>query len=188
MDHYRFQKVVSKDTNKEMVSDNIEFRHNKLTLKSVTSEEKVIHGVQQLTAALKNTPASTVYEKIQAIKSLQDTIENWEGDTKEPMATNDLPRRILSTQKNRDPRVPTATLGTPPDPRVNAPPRVQPISTEDIPDNHQTIDQLLLSQSDPKQLEPATVTEQPVAHRTRYQTTQQAMRVHPVLASKRKYP
>ena len=36
MDHYRCQKVVSKDTKIEMVSDTIEFRHHKLNLPSVT--------------------------------------------------------------------------------------------------------------------------------------------------------
>ena len=56
MDHYRCQKVVPKDTKSEMLSDTIEFRHHKLTLPSVTPEEKVLHGVQQLTAALKNAP------------------------------------------------------------------------------------------------------------------------------------
>ena len=53
MDHYRCQKVVPKDTKSEMLSDTIEFRHHKLTLPSVKPEYKVLHGVQQLTAALK---------------------------------------------------------------------------------------------------------------------------------------
>ena len=79
MDHYRCQKVVSKDTKTEMVSDTIEFRHHKLNLPSVTPEDKVLHGVQQLTAALKNTPASKIYAQLQAIKALQDTIDHWEG-------------------------------------------------------------------------------------------------------------
>ena len=56
MDHYRCQKVVSKDTKTEMVSDTIKLRHHKLTIPSETIEDKVIHGVQQLAAALKNTP------------------------------------------------------------------------------------------------------------------------------------
>ena len=81
-----------------MESDTIEFRHHKLTLPSVTLEDKVLHGVQQLTAALKNTPASTVYAQLQAIKSLQDTIEHWAGDKKSPMATIDLLRCNLSTK------------------------------------------------------------------------------------------
>ena len=63
-----------------MVSDNIEFRHHKLTLPSVTPEDKVLHGVQQLTAALKNTPAYTVDTQLQAIKTLHDTIGHWAGD------------------------------------------------------------------------------------------------------------
>ena len=77
MDHYRWQKVVFKDTNTDMVSDTIEFRHTKITLPSVTPEDKVLHGVQQLTAALKNTPVSTVDTQLQAIKALQNTC--WEN-------------------------------------------------------------------------------------------------------------
>ena len=74
MNRHRCEKVVSKDTKTDMVSDTIEFRHHKLTLTSVTPEYKVLYGVQQLTTALKNTPASTVYAQLQVIKSLQDTI------------------------------------------------------------------------------------------------------------------
>ena len=76
MDHYLCQKVVSKDNKTEMVSDTIEFRHHKFNLPSVTPEDKVLHGVQQLTAALKNTPASTVDDQLQSIKALQDTIDH----------------------------------------------------------------------------------------------------------------
>ena len=43
----------------------------------MTPEDKVIHGVQQLMAAFKNTPASTVDAQLQAIQALQDTIEHW---------------------------------------------------------------------------------------------------------------
>ena len=53
-------KVVSKDKKTEMVSDTIEFRHHKLTLPTVTPGDKVLNGVQRVTPALKNTPASTV--------------------------------------------------------------------------------------------------------------------------------
>ena len=56
MDLYRCQKVVSTDTKTEMVYDTIESRHHKLTFPSLTLEEKVLHGVQKLTSALKNTP------------------------------------------------------------------------------------------------------------------------------------
>ena len=157
MDHYRFQKVVSEDTKTEMVSDTIEFRHHKLTLHSVTPEDKVLHGVQQLTKALKNTPSSTVDAQTQAIKARQDTIGHWSRDTKAPIATDVLPRFTLSTNMHRSPRVPTEKPGTPPAPRVDAPPpRMQTILTEFIQANHQTINQHMSYQSGPKQLEPAT--------------------------------
>ena len=114
-----------------------------------------------------------MYAKLQAIKALQDTIDNWEGYTKASMATTDLTRRTSSKQRHQYPRVTTATPGTPTDPRVKAPPRVQPISTNDIPANHHPIAQRMRPQLDPNKLEPATVIEQPVAHSTRYLTTQQ---------------
>ena len=100
----------------------------------------------------------------------------------------ELPCHTLSTQKHRSPRVPTATPGTPLAPRVQATPMVQPISTEEIPSNHQPIAQRLRSQSEPKPLEPATVIEQSVSHRTRYLTTQKYLRVKPVLAAQSNYP
>ena len=122
MDHYRCQNVVYKDTKTDMVSKIVEFRHYKLTLPSVTPEDKVLHGVQQLTAKLKNTPASTVDAQLQAIKALQDNIEHWAGDTKSPMATADLPHCTLSTKRHRAPRVPTAKPGTPPAQRLHSHP------------------------------------------------------------------
>ena len=173
MDHYCCQKGVSKYTKTEMVSNTIEFRHCKLILPSVTPEYKVLHGVHQLTSALKNTIASTVDAQPQAIKALQDTIEHWEGYKKSPMFKADLPRRTLSTNRHRAPRVPTAKPGTPPAPRVKSPhPRAKLISTKNIPANYHPIAQRLRSQLGPKQLKPVTVKEQPVAHCNRYRTTQ----------------
>ena len=114
MDHYRCQKLVSKDTNTEMVSDTNLFRHHKLALLSVTTEDKVLHGVQKLTAEIKNTRAYTVDAQLRAIKALKDNIEHQSGDK------NHLPHCILSTRKNKFPKVPTSKPGTLPDPRVQA--------------------------------------------------------------------
>ena len=74
-----------------MESGTIKFRHNKLTLPSVKPDDKVLHGVQQLTAALKYTPIYTVDTQLQSIKYLQDTIEHWAGDIAAPTSTNDPP-------------------------------------------------------------------------------------------------
>ena len=149
--------------------------------------------MQQLTAVLKDTPASTVDAQIQSIRALQDTLDNWSGDTAAPTATTDIQRQTLSTRNQRAPRVPTATPVRPPAPRVQrlmyqAPPQVKPISTGDIPYNHKTISQQLRPQSAPKKLEPTASTYQPVAHSTRSRTTQQALRFQPLLAAQRKYP
>ena len=153
----------------------------------------MLHGVQQLTAVLKDMPSFTVDAKLQDSKDLPDTLEHWAGDTVALIATTDLPRQILSTRNQRSPRVPKSTPVMLPDPRVQrlgqqSPPRVQPISTGEIPSNHQPIDQRLRSQSAPKQLDPNAATYQPVAHHTRSRTTQQALRVQPVLTAQRKYP
>ena len=80
-----------------MVYDTIGFRHHKLTLPLVTPKDNVLHGVKHLTEALKNKPASTVDSQLQSIKALQDTINQWSGDTKSSMATTDLPHHTLST-------------------------------------------------------------------------------------------
>ena len=166
-----------------MVSNTIKFRLHKLTIPSVTQEDKVLHGVQHLTAVIKDTSYSILDAQIQAIKALQDTLVHWAGDTRAPTATIDLPCRTLSSLNQRDPRVPTATPERPPAPRVQslvqeAPPRLQPISTRDIPNN----------QSAPKQLGTTTEIDQPVDHRTQFRTTPQAFRVQLVLAAYRKYP
>ena len=50
----------------------------------------MLYVLQQLTAALKDTPASTVDAQLQAIKDLQDTIEHHAGDTAALTATTDL--------------------------------------------------------------------------------------------------
>ena len=149
--------------------------------------------MQQLTEVLKETPASTVDEQLKSIKALHDTLEHWAGDTAAPNSTTDPPCQTPSKQNQQAPRVPAATPVRSPAPSVQrlvqeGYPRVQPISTGDIPSNHQPIPQQLCSQSVPKQLEPTAEIDQPVAHHTQYRTTHQDLRVHPGLATKRKYP
>ena len=78
-----------------MVYDTIKFKHHKLTLQLVTPEGKVLHGVHQLMAALKYTPASTVYSKLQASNALQYTIDHWAEDTAAPMTTTYLLHRTM---------------------------------------------------------------------------------------------
>ena len=149
--------------------------------------------MQHLTPVLKDMPAYTLDAQLQAIKALQDTLEHWVGDTSAPNATNNLPCWTLSIRNGWDPRVPTATPMRPPAPRVqrlvqNENPRVQPISTGNTPYNHNPTAQRLCSQSAPNQLEPTAATDKPVDHSNRPCTTQQALRVEPLLEAQQKYP
>ena len=52
MTHYLCQRVIPKLTRSMMISDTTEFRHHQITQPSVTPKDKVLHGLQQLTAAL----------------------------------------------------------------------------------------------------------------------------------------
>ena len=55
-EHYRCQRVVAKATKAEQISDTVEFRHQYLTQPTLTSDERVLHGMQNLTGALKDAP------------------------------------------------------------------------------------------------------------------------------------
>ena len=58
MTHYRCQRVIPKITRSIIISDTTEFRHHHITQPSVTPEERVIHGLKKLTAALQVSPSS----------------------------------------------------------------------------------------------------------------------------------
>ena len=45
LEHYRCQKVVAKNSEATMISDTIEFGHQKITLPKITPEEKIIKSM-----------------------------------------------------------------------------------------------------------------------------------------------
>ena len=100
-----------------MISDTTEFRHHSITQTSVTPEDRVIHGLQQLTVALQGAPSSRTGDQIRDFQSLKDTLTDWAVDTtpKDLMAP-------LHTEKDKwDDLLP---------PRVQPPiPRVQNLPT-----------------------------------------------------------
>ena len=73
MTHYRCQHVIPKLTRSMMISDTTEFRHHHITQTSVTPEDRVLHGLQQLTAAIQGAPYSQSGDQIRALQSLKDT-------------------------------------------------------------------------------------------------------------------
>ena len=118
-EHYRCQRVIPKDTKSEMVSDTVEFRHHDLTQPSVTPDDRLLHGIQLLIAALEGKPTPTSVEQLDAIGMLQEALGQLEHTTPEQPTT----RHTLASKKPR--RKPIRNV-EPPSPRVERPaPRVQ---------------------------------------------------------------
>ena len=78
---YCCQRVIPELTRSMMISDTIEFRHHHITQPSITPEDRVLHGLQQLTADLQGSPSSQSGDQIRALQYLQYTLNNWAGDT-----------------------------------------------------------------------------------------------------------
>ena len=78
--HYRCQNVISKDTKATQVSDTVEFWHHHITQPSLTSDDRILHGVLTLTGGLKNAPTVACNAQLWAISELRDALQGWSGD------------------------------------------------------------------------------------------------------------
>ena len=56
LQHYRCHTIVAKSTREVQISDMVEFRHQHLTQPEVTPMDRIVHGVNTLTCALKDAP------------------------------------------------------------------------------------------------------------------------------------
>ena len=129
MTHYRCQSVIPKLTRSMVISDTTEFRHHHITQTSVTPEDRVLHGLQQLTADLQGAPYSISGDQIRALQSLKDTLTNWAVDTtpKEMTAPQHAKKdkwddRLLPRVQQTVPRVKKpANIESPQAPRVLVP-------------------------------------------------------------------
>ena len=79
--HYQCQRVIPKLTRSIMISDTTAFRHHHIAHPSVTPEDRVLHGLQQLTEALQGAPSSWSGDQIRAIQCLKDMLTDCSGDT-----------------------------------------------------------------------------------------------------------
>ena len=70
LEHYRCQRVASKDTKAVQVSDTLEYWHHYLTQRTLTPEDHVLHGLQTLTCALEDAPIQMCDEQLRAISDL----------------------------------------------------------------------------------------------------------------------
>ena len=192
MTHYRCQRVIPKITISMMISETTQFSHHHITKPSVTPEDRVLHGLQHLTADLQGAPSSRSGDQIRALKSLQDTLNDWAGDT-----TPQVPTAPQSSKKDKwDDRLP---------PRVQPPsPMVQNTSNVELPQASRVLVPLPAVPAQPvahrtrarhepvplvapptmPPMAPPDVTKQPVDHCTRYR----ALEVQPSQAANCKYP
>ena len=72
MDSYRCDKVIPKDTLAVTISDTVEYRHEHLTIPTVTPADKILHELHLLTGALADVPTAHIDAQLKAIGDLWD--------------------------------------------------------------------------------------------------------------------
>lgn len=192
LEHYRCQRVVGKASKVEQISDAVEFRHQHLTTPTVTPADRVLHGINTLSNALKDSPSSICDDQLQAISALRDICTAWAqtlpaASSPSPPLTR-APTDASAARVVRPSPVPQPSIPPPSAPRVEpSVPRVEPSAprvdsfTSTEPVAHRTRSQTQ-SASPPSAPPPIS---QPVAHRTR---SHSANVVLPARAAQRKYP
>ena len=70
MGSYRCDKVIPRDTLAVTISDTIKYRHDHLTLPSVTHTDRILHGLQSLTGTLVDVPTARGDAQLKAISNL----------------------------------------------------------------------------------------------------------------------
>ena len=81
MDSYRCDKVIPHDTLAVTISDTVEYRHDHLTLPSVTPADCILHGLQSLTGALADVPTARCDAQLQAISNLREACTKWQANS-----------------------------------------------------------------------------------------------------------
>ena len=102
-----------------MISDTTEFSHHQIIQPSVTPKDRVLHRLQQLTADIQGAPSSQSGDEIRALQYLQDTLNNWAGETTPQDPTAPQPSKKDKWYDYLTPRV------QPPYPRVQNPANVE---------------------------------------------------------------
>ena len=72
--HYSCQLVIPKLSKSLVMSDTTKFWHHHITQPTVTPEDRVTHGLQQLVSALQGGAPSCSSEQLSTIQLLQDTL------------------------------------------------------------------------------------------------------------------
>ena len=104
LQQYCCHTIVSTATRVAQISDTLEFRHHHLTQPTVTSMDRIVHGVNKLTCALHDNPHIACDNQLLAIDALHQAIQRWTKTTGPPQTkphrntlshTRTRPRSIL---------------------------------------------------------------------------------------------
>jgi hypothetical protein len=77
LDSYCCFRLVKSDTKSQVISDTVKFCHAYRTIPSPSPEDKIIHGLQVMSGALKDALPPTSIFQMGAIANLQDLFESW---------------------------------------------------------------------------------------------------------------
>ena len=77
LDHYGCEQVISCDTKAVTISDTVEFLHQYITAPTVTPADRILHRINTLTGAIKETPITVYDAQLKGIKALQDACHWW---------------------------------------------------------------------------------------------------------------
>ena len=81
MDSYRCDKVIPCNTLAVTISDTVEYRHNQLTMPSVTPADRILHGLHSLTGALADVPTACCDAQLKAISNLRNACSQWQANS-----------------------------------------------------------------------------------------------------------
>ena len=199
LDHYRYEHVIPRDTKAVTISDMVDFLHQYITAPTVTPDDHILHTINTLTGAIKETPITVYDAQLKGIKALQDACHWWAfPGTPENHPNPITPQKTFPLYQS--PRV----LNPPVPPTLPLPPpRVQMLPVHHQPSPR--LDPPIVNPAPPPRVPPKTkrpIVHEPVTKRTRLNTapiynpialcthakTKKALTVTPAQAARCYYP
>ena len=161
MDGYHSQQYVAVTTKCERITETISFRHQHLTVPNVTLEDRLQHGIIQLTSALQEAPTTYHNTQLEATERLRDAFRRWAPPPTAPTALHPLPTPSPTLRRTRNQRRPAPAPTAPPTPTPTPRVALRPERTPTAPVPREAPVQG--APSAPGAARPVT---EPVAHRT----------------------
>ena len=74
---YHCFKLVNSDTKSQVTSDTVKFRHSYISIPTLSTEDRIIHGLQVVARALTGAAPPTIISQVDAIANLWDIFKSW---------------------------------------------------------------------------------------------------------------